>query len=44
VTYRINGRQYVAIGSGTGGVAASVVGQPRHVTFGSALVVFALPQ
>ena len=44
ITYRINGRQYVAIGSGTGGVAASVVGQPKIFTFGSALVVFALPQ
>lgn len=44
ITYRIDGRQYVAIGSGTGGVAATVVGEPKHVTFGSALLVFALPK
>jgi alcohol dehydrogenase (cytochrome c) len=44
ITYRINGRQYVAIGSGTGGLAVSVVGQPQEITLGSALVVFALPK
>ncbi len=44
VSYRINGRQYVAIGSGTGGLAVSVVGQPEKFTLGSALVVFALPK
>ena len=44
ITYRIDGRQYVAIGSGTGGLAVSVVGQPEHITLGSALIVFALPK
>ena len=44
ITYRIDGRQYVAIGSGTGGLAVSVVGQPENITMGSALIVFALPK
>ena len=44
ITYRIAGRQYVAIGSGTGGLAVSVVGQPKNITMGSALIVFALPK
>ena len=44
ITYRIDGRQYVAIGSGTGGLAVSVVGQPKNITMGSALIVFALPK
>ena len=44
ITFRIDGRQYVAIGSGTGGLAVSVVGQPKNITMGSALIVFALPK
>ena len=44
VSYEIDGRQYVAIGSGTGGLAMQVVGQPEIVTYGSALIVFALPK
>lgn len=44
VTYKINGRQYVAIPSGGGGLAVSLVGENPLSTRGSALLVFALPQ
>jgi alcohol dehydrogenase (cytochrome c) len=44
VTYKINGRQYVAIPSGGGGLAVSLVGENPLSTRGSALLVFALPK
>ncbi|MBI5616690.1 MAG: PQQ-dependent dehydrogenase, methanol/ethanol family [Gammaproteobacteria bacterium] len=44
VTYRIQGRQYVAVGSGGGGIAIALVGEPPLANPGSALVVFALPE
>jgi alcohol dehydrogenase (cytochrome c) len=43
VTYKIGGRQYVAIPSGGGGLAVSLVGENPLGTKGSALTVFALP-
>ncbi len=43
-TYKINGRQYVAIPSGGGGLAVTLVGEPPITTPGSALAVFALPE
>lgn len=43
VTWKQDGRQYVAMLSGGGGIAVSIVGQPELDTPGSALVVFALP-
>ncbi len=43
VTYKINGRQYVTIPSGGGGLAVSLVGENPLSTRGSALLVFALP-
>ena len=44
ITYRIGDRQYVAIGSGSGGAAVALVGAPPLRTMGSALMVFALPR
>jgi alcohol dehydrogenase (cytochrome c) len=44
ITYKIGKRQYVAIPSGGGGIAASLAGEPPLASKGSALVVFALPQ
>ncbi|MGE0682146.1 MAG: pyrroloquinoline quinone-dependent dehydrogenase [Candidatus Binatia bacterium] len=44
ITYKISGRQYVAVPSGGGGLVVEIVGQYPHTTKGSALVVFALPQ
>ena len=43
VTWKQDGRQYVAMLSGGGGIAVSIIGQPELDTPGSALVVFALP-
>ena len=43
-TYKIDGRQYVAIPSGGGGLAASLAGEPPLASKGSALLVFALPR
>ena len=43
VTWKMDGRQYVAVPSGGGGIVVSTVGQPPLDTPGSALVVFALP-
>ncbi len=43
VTWKQDGRQYVAVLSGGGGIAVSIIGQPQLDTPGSALVVFALP-
>ena len=42
-TWAMDGRQYVAIPSGGGGLVTAVVGQPEITTPGSTLVVFALP-
>ena len=44
VTYKLGGRQYVAVPSGGGGLATSLLGRPEKVNLGSALVVFALPE
>ncbi len=44
VTWKVDGRQYVAIPSGGGGLAVTIVGEPPIVTLGSTLVVFALPE
>jgi alcohol dehydrogenase (cytochrome c) len=43
-TYKIAGRQYVAIPSGGGGIIATVAGEPSLAGKGSALIVFALPK
>ena len=43
VTYKIGDKQYVAVASGGGGIAVTIVGENPNVTPGSALVVFALP-
>ncbi len=43
VTYQVGTRQYVAIGSGAGGMAVTIIGEPPLRTLGSALVVFTLP-
>ena len=43
VTYKLDGRQYVAVPSGGGGLATTLLGKPEKVNQGSALVVFALP-
>jgi len=43
ITYKIGGKQYVAVPSGGGGLVVEIVGQYPHTTKGSALVVFALP-
>jgi alcohol dehydrogenase (cytochrome c) len=44
ITYKLGGRQYVAVPSGGGGLVVEIVGQYPLTTKGSALVVFALPQ
>ena len=44
VTWEMNGRQYIAIGSGAGGIVPSFMGSPDLHTTGSALIVFALPE
>jgi alcohol dehydrogenase (cytochrome c) len=44
VTYKLGNRQYVAIPSGAGGLAVSIVGENPLGTKGSAVTVFALPQ
>ena len=44
VTYKAGGRQYVAIPSGGGGLAVTLVGEPPLTSKGSALLVFALPE
>ena len=43
VTWEMNGRQFVALGSGAGGIVSTYVGSPEIITTGSALLVFALP-
>ena len=44
ITYQAGGRQYVAIPSGGGGLAVTLVGEPPLTSKGSALIVFALPE
>jgi len=44
VTYKIGDRQYVAVPSGGGGLAVSLVGENPLASKGSTLVVFALPK
>ncbi len=44
ITWKMNGKQYVAIPSGGGGIAAAIVGAPPLETYGSALFVFTLPE
>ena len=44
ITWQVDGRQYIAIGSGAGGIVPSFMGMPELRTTGSALVVFALPR
>ena len=44
ITYKVGGRQYVAIPSGAGGLVVSIVGENPNISKGSALLVFALPQ
>lgn len=44
VTWEMDGRQYVAIPSGGGGVAVDIIGKPENTTLGNTLVVFALPE
>jgi alcohol dehydrogenase (cytochrome c) len=44
VTYKIGNRQYVAVPSGGGGLAVSLVGENPLGTKGSAVTVFALSQ
>ena len=44
VTYKIGDRQYVAVPSGGGGLAVSLVGENPLMTRGSTLMVFALPK
>ena len=44
ITYKIGGRQFVAVPSGGGGLAVSLVGENPLGTKGSAVTVFTLPQ
>lgn len=44
ITFKLDRRQFVAIASGTGGIAVSMIGEPPLRTLGSALLVFALPR
>lgn len=44
VTYKLDGRQYIAVPSGGGGLVTTLLGKPDKVNQGSALVVFALPE
>lgn len=43
ITYKVGGRQYVAVPSGAGGLVVTFVGENSKISKGSALVVFALP-
>ncbi len=44
MSYEIDGRQYIAVPSGGGGLLVELVGQPPVRTLGSTVVVFALPE
>ena len=43
VTYKIGDTQYMAMPSGGGGLAVTIIGENPNVTLGAALVVFSLP-
>lgn len=43
ITYKLGDRQFIAMPSGGGGIAVTIVGENPNVTLGSALVVFTLP-
>ena len=43
ISYKIGATQYVAMPSGGGGLAVTIIGENPKVTLGAALVVFALP-
>lgn len=43
-SYKVGGRQYVAVPSGGGGLAVTIVGENPLGTKGSAVVVYALPR
>jgi alcohol dehydrogenase (cytochrome c) len=43
VTYKLGDKQYVAIASGGGGLAVTIIGENPNVTLGSALLVFEVP-
>ncbi|MGD9600296.1 MAG: pyrroloquinoline quinone-dependent dehydrogenase [Gammaproteobacteria bacterium] len=43
ITWKLGDRQYMAMPSGGGGIAVTIIGENPNVTLGSALVVFALP-
>ena len=44
VTWKADGRQYVAIASGLGGLVPNITGRAQNVNRGGTLVVFALPE
>ena len=44
ISYEIDGRQYIAVPSGGGGLVVEIAGQPPITTLGSTLVVFSVPQ
>lgn len=44
ITWEVDGTQYVAIGSGMGGLVPGLSGAPEKGTNGNALLVFALPE
>ena len=44
ITYKVGGRQYVAVPSGAGGLVVTFVGENAAINKGSALAVFALPE
>ena len=44
IAYKVGGRQYVAVPSGGGGLAVTIVGENPLGTKGSAVVVYALPR
>ena len=44
VTWKADGRQYVAIASGLGGLVPNLTGRAQNVNRGGTLVVFALPE
>lgn len=43
ITYKVGGKQYVAVPSGAGGLVVDIVGKYPQTTLGSSVAVFALP-
>ena len=43
ITYKVGGKQYVAVPSGAGGLVVDIVGEYPQTTLGSSVAVFALP-